>query len=714
MNFKRKLAYIKSLRTKPETPKKYILSDSDFGSNVLSLDKILESLPLNLACSVRKNLDEQIGITKEAADAIANIMKEWALSKNLRHYTHWFQPLRGNTAEKNDNFIDYCTESKKLFDRFNGSQLLKQETDGSSFPNGGLRNTFEARGYTIWNMSSPAFIFNSSLCIPTLFISYNEEALDFTTPLVKSMKILNREATKTARLFDKGVISVTSHLGWEQEFFVIDRSAHLGREDILATGRTILGKSANKGQEISDHYFGKIPERVLEFMREVEYESFRLGIPIKTRHSEVAVNQFEFAYLYADVGISVDHNALFMELMDNVARKRSLSVLFHEKPFNDMNGSGKHCNWSLSTNKGVNLFLPGENPEENLMFMSFLSCVTKSIYDYNDLLLASVSSLSNDHRLGGHEAPPNILSIFIGGSLYDTVYDDISPKETTHMTSMTELSRIRRDHNDRNRTSPFAYNGNRFEYRSVGSSANCAAPMIVIHVALAKTLRVFNEKVEKLQKEGKSGEQAAQIVVKEFFEASKDIIFNGNGYSEEWRAEAKKRKLYSVSNAAEAFSKMTEQKNIDLFEEMGVMTESEINARVEILYEEYSNSMIVEYNTLRDMVFTEIVPTLEKRIEEVLKTSKIMGKLGLEDRFYVEQAKKLGKTLNEAFKKGEELEILLKEATQLVGNKEKSFFLGNRFKPKIEELRALIDKIEGSTPDALWSILKYKEILNLK
>ena len=567
-----------------------------FGTNVFGLSVMQSYLPKSTFTKLLTTIEKNQAISREIADQIAAAMKDWAISKGVTHYTHWIQPLTGATAEKHDAFFE-ISSSGLVIEQFDGNQLVQQEPDASSFPNGGIRNTFEARGYTAWDPTSPAFIFGTTLCIPTVFVAYTGEALDYKTPLLRALNAVDLAATAVARYFDKNVKKVTASLGWEQEYFLIDKSLAVSRPDLELTGRTLLGHSSAKGQQLDDHYFGTIPSRALNFMRDLENESILLGIPVKTRHNEVAPNQFELAPIYEETNLAVDHNSLIMDLMKKIADRHHFKVLFHEKPFAGVNGSGKHNNWSLSTNSGINLLAPGKTPMSNLQFLTFFINTIKAVNDNEELLRASIASASNDHRLGANEAPPAIMSVFIGAQLSKVLVElegvtkgKLSPKEKTDLklNVVGKIPEILLDNTDRNRTSPFAFTGNKFEFRAVGSTANCANPMTVLNSIVAKQLIEFKNEVDSLieQKDLKKDE-AIFNVLREYIKKSKSILFEGNGYGEEWQKEAQKRGLSNNKNTPSALKVKIAPETIKLYRSLNVMNKTEIEARYEIEVEQY-------------------------------------------------------------------------------------------------------------------------------
>ena len=605
-----------SLNHKPLPFDETIRRSELYGSNVFN-DIVMQQYLTKAAYSAIKNAKNGSKIDRVTADHIAAGMKEWALSKGATHYTHWFQPLTGATAEKHDAFFE-PSEYGMAIEKFEGNQLVQQEPDASSFPSGGIRNTFEARGYTAWDPTSPAFIYGTTLCIPTVFVSYTGEALDYKTPLLKALQAVDHAAVAICKYFDKNVRKVNASLGWEQEYFLIDSALVNSRPDIVLTGRTLLGHSSAKGQQLDDHYFGTIPNRAMAYMRDLETECMKLGIPVKTRHNEVAPNQFELAPIYAEANLAVDHNSLLMDVMEKIAERHNFKVLFHEKPFADVNGSGKHNNWSLGTDTGVNLLSPGKTPMSNLQFLTFFINTIKAVNDYEELLRASIASASNDHRLGANEAPPAIMSVFIGDQLTKVLEDlegvtkgKLSPKEKTDLklNVVGKIPEILLDNTDRNRTSPFAFTGNKFEFRAVGSKANCANPMTVLNSIVAKQLIDFKQEVDALVDEkSMKKDDAIFNVLREYIKQSKSILFEGNGYSEAWQKEAKKRGLSNNKTTPEALKAKVSKTAIALFEELGVMNAVESKARYEIEVEEYVLRIQIEGRVLGDVARNHIVP----------------------------------------------------------------------------------------------------------
>ena len=590
-----------------------------FGANVFNDKAMKQFLTSDAYKGVKDAVQHGTKIDRKLADYIAMGMKEWSLSKGVTHYTHWFQPLTGSTAEKHDAFFETSYDGSDPLEKFGGGQLVQQEPDASSFPNGGIRNTFEARGYTAWDPTSPAFIFGTTLCIPTVFISYTGEALDYKTPLLRALNAIDEAATDVCKYFDKNVKKVTATLGWEQEYFLVDSSLANSRPDLVMTGRTLLGHTSAKGQQLDDHYFGSIPSRALNYMRELEEECMLLGIPVKTRHNEVAPNQFELAPIFEETNLAVDHNSLLMDVMSKVGERHDFKVLFHEKPFKGVNGSGKHNNWSLATDTGINLLSPGKTPMSNLQFLSFFINTIKAVANYEELLRAAIATASNDHRLGANEAPPAIISVFIGQQLTKVLHDlegvstgKLSPEEKTDLklNVVGKIPDVLLDNTDRNRTSPFAFTGNKFEFRAVGSSANCANAMTTLNSIVAKQLIDFKKEVDALiETKDLKKDEAIFNVLREYIKTTKNILFEGDGYSEAWEKEAAKRGLSNHKTTPLALKAKISQKAFDLFKELNVMNHVEVEARYEIELEEYTKKIQIEgriliSNSCRNYVIT--------------------------------------------------------------------------------------------------------------
>lgn len=699
-----------------------------YGSNVFSEHTMQEYLTKETFEKWQGAAYKGEKISFEIADQIAIAMKDWALSKGATHYTHWFQPLTGTTAEKHDAFV-LPMPAGRAIERFHGTMLIQQEPDASSFPSGGIRNTFEARGYTAWDPSSPAFLIETTLCIPTIFVSYTGEALDYKTPLLRALNAVDAAATQVARYFNKEVRKVNATLGWEQEYFLIDEALFHKRPDLVFSGRTLLGHTSAKGQQLEDHYFGSIAQRAISFMKELEVECMRLGIPVATRHNEVAPNQFELAPVFEEVNLAVDHNSLLMDVMDRVARRHHFKVLLHEKPFAGVNGSGKHNNWSLATDSGENLLSPGKNPKKNLQFLTFFINTIKAVHDYADLLRASVASLGNDHRLGANEAPPAILSVFVGGHLKKVLEDlekvtkgKLSPDEKTELKLhiIGKIPSILLDNTDRNRTSPFAFTGNKFEFRAVGASAHCAEPMIVLNTIVAQQLKDFKKKVDQLI-EGKKMKKDDAIlnVLRESIESSKKIIFEKDGYSPEWTEEAKKRGLNNYTTTPFALESEIRKEHIDLFESNQVLSEREFMARSEVKFQKYVKLINIEIEVMSDMVRNYILPAAFRYQTELTKNVK--GLQAVYDNHFESLAKSqmhLISALSARFSKIDELLIgISKEKKKALEHPKISTtakIFSKEIKPLLDKMRAECDALEMMTDDSLWPFPKYRELLFIR
>tara|TARA_R110002072_G_scaffold117281_6_gene248196 strand:+ start:12665 stop:14851 length:2187 start_codon:yes stop_codon:yes gene_type:complete len=699
-----------------------------FGQNVFNENAMRQYLTKEAFNAVSNAHEYGTKIPRELADHISTGMKEWAISKGVTHYTHWFQPLTGATAEKHDAFFE-TTSNGSAIEKFGGGQLVQQEPDASSFPSGGIRNTFEARGYTAWDPTSPAFIIGTTLCIPTVFVSYTGEALDYKTPLLKALSAVDEAATAVAKYFDKNVTKVQATLGWEQEYFLIDSALATSRPDLMMTGRTLLGHTSAKGQQLEDHYFGSIPTRVLNYMRDLERDCMLLGIPVKTRHNEVAPNQFELAPIFEESNLAVDHNSLLMDVMAKVAERHNFVVLFHEKPFKGVNGSGKHNNWSLATNTGVNLLGPGSTPMSNLQFLTFFINTIKAMNDNEELIRASIASASNDHRLGANEAPPAIISVFIGeqltkvlDNLENVTKGKLSPQEKTDLklNIVGKIPEILLDNTDRNRTSPFAFTGNKWEFRAVGSKANCANPMTVLNTIVAKQLKEFKVAVDALIKEKKMKKDDAIFnVLREYIKESKRILFEGDGYSEAWEKEAKKRKLSNHKTTPEALKAKVSMKNISLFKEMGIMTEVESKARYEIEVEEYTKRIQIEGRVLGDIARNHVIPTAIKYQSVVVNNVK-----GLKEIYGGGFTKMAEQQLEIIEAISEHIEKINQGVTQMTEERKKANNLDDfekaakaycdNVKPLFDEIRYHCDKLELLVDDELWPLTKYRELLFTK
>jgi glutamine synthetase len=714
-----------SLNRKPVKIKNSEKRSALFGRNVFNEAAMRQSLTKDAYKSVMNAIDHGSKIDRAIADQIASAMKDWALSKNVTHYTHWFQPLTGATAEKHDAFFETIGNGLAV-EKFDGGQLVQQEPDASSFPHGGIRNTFEARGYTAWDPTSPAFIYGTTLCIPTVFVAYTGEALDYKTPLLRALQSVDQAAVNVAKYFDKNVKKVNASLGWEQEYFLVDSALAASRPDIILTGRTLLGHSPAKGQQLDDHYFGSIPDRALAFMRELEIECMLLGIPVKTRHNEVAPNQFELAPIYDEANLAVDHNSLIMDVMDKVGARHNFKVLLHEKPFAGVNGSGKHNNWSLSTDTGVNLLSPGKTPMSNLQFLTFFVNTIRAVHEYEELLRAAIASASNDHRLGANEAPPAIISVFIGEQLTKVLEElegvtkgKLSPEEKTSLklNVVGKIPEILLDNTDRNRTSPFAFTGNKFEFRAVGSSANCANPMTVLNSIVAKQLIEFKNEVDALiDSKDMKKDDAIFNVLREYIKNSKNILFEGNGYGDEWQEEAKKRGLSNNKTTPKALEARVAKKTIALFEELDVMNKVEIEARYEIEVEEYTMRIQIEGRTLGDIARNHVIPTAVKYqnilIENVKGLKDIYGK---DFKKYANEQLRLIQNISnhiEAINNGvTKMTDARKKANVIEDPTKKAENYCDKVRPFFEDIRYHCDKLEMLVDDELWPLTKYREML---
>lgn len=700
-----------------------------FGSNVFNDKAMKQYLTSDGFKGVQDAVQYGTKIDRKLADYIAMGMKEWALSKGVTHYTHWFQPLTGITAEKHDAFFETFPDGSDPVEKFGGAQLVQQEPDASSFPNGGIRNTFEARGYTAWDPTSPAFIFGTTLCIPTVFISYTGEALDFKTPLLRALTVIDEAATEVCKYFDKNVKKVTATLGWEQEYFLIDSSLANSRPDLMMTGRTLLGHTSAKGQQLDDHYFGSIPTRALLYMRDLEQECMLLGIPVKTRHNEVAPNQFELAPIFEETNLAVDHNCLLMDVMQKVAERHKLKVLFHEKPFKGVNGSGKHNNWSLATDTGVNLLSPSKTPMSNLQFLTFFINTIKAVNDNESLLRAAIASASNDHRLGANEAPPAIISVFIGGQLTKVLEElegvtagKLSPEEKTDLklNVVGKIPDVLLDNTDRNRTSPFAFTGNKFEFRAVGSTANCSNSMTTLNAIVAKQLRDFKVEVDALiDSKDMKKDDAIFNVLREYIKHSKKILFEGDGYSEEWEIEAKKRGLSNFKTTPEALKARVSKQSLDLFSELNIMNHVEVEARYEIELEEYTKKIQIESRVLGDISKNHVIP-IAIRYQNTL----ITNVKGLKDIFGDEfesigkeqiiLIKVISKHIEGINAKVKEMTDARKKANALTDAQEMAEAYCDKVKPYFEIIRNHCDKLELLVDNELWTLTKYRELLFTK
>ncbi len=699
-----------------------------YGENVFGKDAMRQHLSEEAYNSVVAAMEKGERIDRKMADAIAAGMKAWSVSKGAMHYTHWFQPLTGATAEKHDAFFEPI-EGGRAIERFGGGQLVQQEPDASSFPSGGIRNTFEARGYTAWDPTSPAFIIGDTLCIPTIFVSYTGDTLDFKTPLLKALHALDKAAVDVCQYFDKNVTKVIATLGWEQEYFLVDEALHNARPDLAISGRTLFGAAPAKGQQLEDHYFGSIPDRVTAFMRDLEIEAHKLGIPIKTRHNEVAPNQFECAPVFEETNLAVDHNQLLMDLMQKVARRHNFCVLLHEKPFAGVNGSGKHNNWSLSTNTGKNLLSPGKTPKTNLQFLTFFINTLKAFHDNDDLLRATIASAGNDHRLGANEAPPAIMSVFLGSQLSSVLNEleekvksgKMTPDEKTALKlNIGKIPDILLDNTDRNRTSPFAFTGNKFEFRAVGSSANCSGPMMVLNTIMADQLVQFKNDVDNLIAKDIEKDEAIFQVLRDYIVASKRIRFEGNGYGDEWVKEAKKRGLNNFKTTPEALESWMNKKFIKMFERHGVLSDREQHARYEIYLETYVKKIQIEARVMGDLAVNHIIPvalqyqnTLINNVtglKEVLGAGEFKKAAAIQLEMITEISGHVGAIKTNVDAMIEER----KKANNIEDMKKKADAYCNKVKPYFEIIRDHIDKLEMLVADDAWPLPKYRELLFTK
>ncbi|TFH23237.1 MAG: glutamine synthetase type III [Bacteroidia bacterium] len=695
-----------------------------YAINVFDRPKMQKYLSRDSFYHVMDAIDKGTPIDRRKADSVAAGMKAWATERGATHYTHWFQPLTGGTAEKHDAFIQ-PTQYGGVVETFAGDALAQQEPDASSFPSGGIRNTFEARGYTAWDPTSPAFILDNTLSIPTVFFSYTGEALDHKTPLLKALNVVDKAATDVCQLFDKNVTKVNANLGWEQEYFLIDEALYYARPDLALTGRTLMGHASAKDQQLDDHYFGSIPERVTAFMHNLESECYKLGIPVTTRHNEVAPSQYELAPVFEECNLAVDHNVLLMDVMKKVSRHHGFRVLFHEKPFQAINGSGKHNNWSLSTDTGVILHKPGKNPKSNLQFITFVVNTIKAVFDHQDLLRASIASASNAHRLGANEAPPAILSCFLGSevsAMLDQLEEQVTsrkmtPDEKTALKlDIGKIPEILLDNTDRNRTSPFAFTGNRFEFRAVGGSCNPATPMTILNAAVAAQLIEFKKEVDALIESGVKKDEAIFQVLREYIIASKAIRFEGDNYSDNWVKEAAKRGLTNITDVPEALAAYLSDKTKKLFYGLGIFTETELEGRAEVMFEEYTKKIQIEARVLGDLSINHIVPTAVKYqnrlVENVLGLKQIYG-----DEFKnlagnrIELIKEISDHVT-AIKNGvNEMVEARKVANKMDDEKEKAKAYSKKVAPFLNKIRYHIDKLELIVDDEIWPLPKYRELL---
>ena len=698
-----------------------------FGQNVFNREKMYKYLPEKAFERLTDCIDNGTPLDRETADAVATGMKKWAIEMGATHYTHWFHPLTESTAEKHDAFVEHDGKGG-MVEEFSGKLLIQQEPDASSFPNGGIRNTFEARGYSAWDPSSPAFIVGDTLCIPTVFIAYTGESLDYKAPLLKALEAVNKAAVEVCHYFNPDVKKVYAYLGWEQEYFLVDEGLYAARPDLLLTGRTLMGHESSKNQQLEDHYFGAIPTRVMEFMKELEIEALKLGIPLKTLHNEVAPNQFELAPIFEESNLANDHNLLIMALMRKISRKHGFRVLLHEKPFKGVNGSGKHNNWSLGTDTGILLMAPGKTPEENLRFITFIVNVLMAVYRHNGLLKASISSATNAHRLGANEAPPAIISSFLGAQVSKVLehLENSEPEDlmlTGKQGMKLDIARIPElfiDNTDRNRTSPFAFTGNRFEFRAVGSEANCASAMLALNAAVAEQLKIFKTEVDSKIKGGKEVYAAILEVLRKDIKTCKAIHFDGNGYSEEWKAEAARRGLDCETSVPLIFDNYLKESSVQMFESTGVMTHKELEARNEVKWETYTKKIQIEARVLGDIAMNHIIPTATK-----YQTSLIDNVYKMKDLFPTEKAtvlssrnleiiEDIANRTNFIKEKVDEMVEARKVANKIENEREKAIAYHDNIVPMLEAIRYHIDKLELIVDDQIWTLPKYRELLFIR
>ncbi len=696
-----------------------------FAENVFHSGVMREYLPSDAYKSMMESINSGTQLDRKMADQVASAMKDWALTKGATHYTHWFQPLTGSTAEKHDAFFKPIGPGEAI-ERFDGELLVQQEPDASSFPNGGIRNTFEARGYTAWDPSSPAFVIDKTLCIPTIFIAYTGEALDYKMPLLKALNVVNQAAVDVCQYFDKNVTKTIATLGWEQEYFLVDKALFNARPDLMMSGRALFGHASAKGQQLDDHYFGSITDRVSAFMRDFETESVRFGIPVTTRHNEVAPNQFECAPIFEECNLANDHNLLLMDIMEKVARKHDFRILFHEKPFAGVNGSGKHNNWSLSTNTGVNLLSPGKNPKSNLQFLTFFVNTIKAIHDNADLLRASIASAGNDHRLGANEAPPAIISVFIGSQLTDLLdkieknvkAGKMTPEEKTELKlNIGKIPQILLDNTDRNRTSPFAFTGNKFEFRAVGSSANCSSAMIVLNTIVANQLKDFKYNVDFRINSGDGKDEAILKELQKLIKESKNIRFEGNGYGEEWVEEAEKRGLSNLKDTPRALKIWSDQSVHDLFDKMNVLTPRELMARQDIEFENYVHKIQIEARVIGEMIQNFVIPAAvqyqNKLIKNISGLVSVLGDIqGKESsKSQIQIVSKISEHMNKMKQLSDDMLLARKKANKITGNRSKAIAYCDSVRVYFDEIRYHVDKLELLIDDEEWRLPKFREML---
>ncbi|MDR2919794.1 MAG: glutamine synthetase III [Tannerella sp.] len=701
-----------------------------YGKYVFNREQMAKYLSKDTMKTVCEAIDKGKTLSRDIGSHVAAGMKMWAMEMGATHYTHWFQPLTDGTAEKHDSFIEYVNEpGGPIIEEFSGKLLVQQEPDASSFPSGGIRNTFEARGYTAWDPSSPAFIVGDTLCIPTVFISYTGEALDYKAPLLRALNAVDKAAVEVCRLFDENVKKVYSYLGWEQEYFLVDEALCSARPDLLLTGRTLMGHESAKNQQLEDHYFGAIPARVTEYMRDLEFEAYKYGIPLKTRHNEVAPNQFELAPIFSETNLAVDQNIFIMSLMDKIARKHNFRVLMHEKPFAGVNGSGKHNNWSLGTDTGVGLFTPGKTPEENLQFVTFLVTTMKAVYKHNALLKASIMTAQNAHRLGANEAPPAIISIFLGSQL-SAVLDKLENSNSEDAIIVDDKKKMKLDiahipevlidNTDRNRTSPFAFTGNRFEFRAVGSSANCASAMIALNTAVASQLKEFKAEVDAKIKAGSSKEKAIFDTIKQYIKDSKAIRFDGNGYSDEWKEEAQKRGLDCETSVPVIYDAYLKPETIRMFAETCVMTDKELHARNEVKWEMYTKKIQIEARVLGDLSMNHIIPVATRyqsmlldnvyKIQQVYPTDKAKVLSAMDSAIIEDIAEHISTIKTDV----DAMVEARKVANRIENEREKAIAYHDTVSPYFDKIRNAVDKLELTVDNEMWTLPKYRELLFIR
>lgn len=710
---------------KVELPKERV--ERYYGKQVFNRQKMFEYLPRETYMALIDAIDNRKPLSRELADSVAQGMKQWALDNGARHYTHWFHPLTGSTAEKHDAFIEHDGKGG-VVEKFTGKLLVQQEPDASSFPNGGIRNTFEARGYSAWDISSPAFIEDNTLCIPTVFISYTGESLDYKTPLLRALNSVDKAGTRVAHFFDPEVKHVVAYLGWEQEYFLVDEALYAARPDLVMTGRTLMGHESAKNQQLEDHYFGSIPSRVEAFMLDLELEAHKLGIPAKTRHNEVAPNQFELAPIFEECNLANDHNLLLMSVMEEVAKRHNFRVLLHEKPFAGINGSGKHNNWSLGTDNGTLLFAPGKTPEDNLRFVTFVANVMAAVHKHNGLLKASIITATNQHRLGANEAPPAIISMFLGRQLSE-VLDKIEKHDSDSLAvngkekfniDVAQIPELMLDNTDRNRTSPFAFTGNRFEYRAVGSSANNAAAMIALNAAMAVQLNEFADAVEKRMAAGEDKTKAILSEVRKLIVASKSIHFDGNGYSDEWKEEAAKRGLDTETSAPLMYDAYTRPESVEMFEKSGVLSLKEIEARNEVKWETYSKKIQIESRVLGDLAINHIIPAAVRYqstlLDNVYKIKQLFSgdKADTIAAIDMENIEQISENIAAIKTKVKEMVEVRHKANRMPSERDKAIAYHDDVMPKMDEIRTHIDNLELMVDNEIWPLPKYRELLFIR